>query len=81
MISLYVESKKMIQINLQNRNKFTDIENKLRVTNRQREVGGINKGFGINRYKLSYIKEINNKILLCITGNYIQYTVISCNHL
>ena len=36
---LYVASKKMIQMNLQNRNRLTDIENKLVVTSWKREVG------------------------------------------
>ena len=35
--------------------------------------------FGINRYILLYIKEINNKDLLYSTGNYIQYLVITYN--
>ena len=41
---------------LQNRNKPTDIENKLMDTNEQREGGGINLELGINRYRLLYIK-------------------------
>ena len=32
--------------------------------------------FGIRRHKL-YTEWINNKVLLCNTGNYIQYPVIS----
>ena len=32
--------------------------------------------FGISRYKLLYIKYINNKVLLYSTRNYIQYLVI-----
>ena len=42
-------------------------------------VGGINQEFGINRYKLLYIKQISNKDLLYNTGNYIQYIVITYN--
>ena len=34
-VTYIMESKKMIQMNLQNRNKLTDIENKLRVTRRE----------------------------------------------
>ena len=41
--------------------------------------GGINQGFGINRYTLLYIKQITNKDLLYSTGNYIQYLVINYN--
>ena len=59
---------------LQNRNRLTDIENKLMVT--KRDSGGrggeINEDFGINIYTLLYIKEINNRDLLYSTGNYIQ---------
>ena len=39
-----------------NRNRLTDIENKLMVTKGEREGGGINQEYGINRYKLLYIK-------------------------
>ena len=42
------------------------------------EQGGINLEFGINRYTILYIKEIN-KDLLFNTGNYIQYLVITYN--
>ena len=41
--------------------------------------GEINSEFGISRYKLLYIKQINNKDLLYSTGNYIQYLVITYN--
>ena len=41
--------------------------------------GGINQEFGISRYKLLYIKQIKNKVLLYSTGNYIQYPVINHN--
>ena len=33
--------------------------------------------FRIRRYTLLYIKQINNKVLLYSTGNYIQYFVIT----
>ena len=35
--------------------------------------------FWISRCKLSYVGQINNKVLLHSTGNYIQYPVISQN--
>ena len=41
---------------LQNRNRFTDLENKLRVTKGERLWGGINEEFGINIYTLLYVK-------------------------
>ena len=43
------------------------------------ERRGINQDFGIRRYKLLYIKQINKKVLLYSTGNYIQYPVINHN--
>ena len=36
-------------------------------------------GFGINRYTLLYIKQINNKDLWYSRGNSIQYLVITYN--
>ena len=41
--------------------------------------GGISWEFGINRYTLLYIKQINNKELLYSTGNQIQYLTINYN--
>ena len=38
--------------------------------------GGINQEFGISRYKLLYIKQINNKALLYNMGNCIQQPII-----
>jgi len=38
-----------------------------------------NQEFGINIYILLYIKEINNKDVLNITGNHTQYFVINYN--
>ena len=38
--------------------------------------GGINRQFGMNRYTLLYIQQINNKELLNNTGNCIQYLII-----
>ena len=60
-----------------NRNRLTDRENKLMVT--KWEGGQINQEFGINRYTLLYIKQINNKDLLYSTGNYTQCLVITYN--
>ena len=39
--------------------------------------GGIYKEVGIDIYTRLYIKYINSKVLLCITGNYTQYFVIT----
>ena len=38
-----------------------------------------NQNFGINRDTLLYVKQINNRQLLCIVGNCIQYRVIIYN--
>ena len=40
---------------------------------------GINQDCGINTYALLYIKQINNKDLLCSTVNYVQYLVVTYN--
>ena len=63
---------------LQNRNRPTDIENKFIITKEER-WGGITQEFGIIRYKLPYMKQIKDKVLLYNTGNYIQYPVINYN--
>ena len=47
------------------------MENKLMVTKGEK-TGGINLKFEINRYRLLYTKQINNKYLLYSTGNCIQ---------
>ena len=69
----------MTQINLQNRNRLTDIENRLIVAKREWGKGGMDWKFGISRCKLLYRGWIYNKILLYSTGNYIQYPVINHN--
>ena len=45
----------------------------------KRERGGANYRFKVSRYTLLYIKQINSKVLLNSTGNYIQYLVITYN--
>ena len=40
---------------------------------------GLDVEFGTSRCKLLYIEWIHNKVLLCSTGNYIQYLVINHN--
>ena len=39
--------------------------------------GGMDWEFGISRCKLLCTEWINSKVLLCSTGNYIQYPVIN----
>ena len=60
---------------LQNRNRLTDIENRLVVAKGR----GVEWGFGVSRCQLWYWGWINNKVLLYSTGNYIQYPVINHN--
>ena len=49
--------KKLMQMNFYTKQKQTHIENKLMVN--KKEQGGIKWEFGINRYTLLYIKQIN----------------------
>ena len=53
------------------------IENKVMVTKGERDQRDKVGVPGISRYKLLYIKQINNKLLLYSTGNYIQYPLIN----
>ena len=63
---------------MQNRNRLTDIENKLLVTKGERE-GGRGK-LGVWDYHVhTTIYKINNKDLLYSTGSYIQYLIITYN--
>ena len=63
---------------LRNRNRLTDIENRL-VFAKGGCRGGMDWEFVISRCKLLYIEWINNKVLLYSTENYIQYPVINRN--
>ena len=78
---LHVESKiRHKWTYLQNRNRLTDIENRLVVAKGEAGGGRMNWECGISRGKLVYIGCINNKVLkvlLYSTGNYIQYPVIN----
>ena len=56
---------------LQNKNRLTDVESRL--------VAAKDWEFGRSRCKLLYTGWINNKVLLSITGNYIQYLMIQHN--
>ena len=52
------------------------------VTKGEREGGseeGINWEYKTNRNKLLYVKQVSNKDLLYITGNYTQYLIITYN--
>ena len=76
---LYVESKiRHKWTYLRNRNRLTDIENRLVVAKGEEEWGREGLGVGISRCKLVYIGWIN-KVLLYSTGNYTQCPVINHN--
>ena len=63
----------MIQRNLfTNRNRLTDLENKLMATREKGRGEGIVREFGIDMYTLLYLKWITNKDLLYSTGNSAQ---------
>ena len=77
---LYVESKIWHKWTyLQNRNRPTDIENRLVVAKGGGSRGGTDWEFRVSRCKLLHIGWINNKVLLYRTGKYIQYPVINHN--
>ena len=76
---LYVESKIVHKWTyLLNRNRLTDIENRVMVA-KEEGKGGLDWEFGTSRCKLLYIGWINKKVLLYSTGNYIQYPVTNHN--
>ena len=57
---------------MKNRNRLTDIENKLVVTEGDRGGSGMNWEYGVGRGKLSHLEWISIEVILCSTGNYIQ---------
>ena len=59
---------------LWNRNRHTDIENKLVVVKGKRWGRAMDWVFGVSRYKLLCIEWINNKVLFYSTGGHIQYS-------
>ena len=64
---------------LGNKNRLTDLENRLVVAKWEGGRGRKEWEFGISRCKLLYIEWINNKVLLYSTGYYVQYPLISHN--
>ena len=52
----------MIQMNLQNRKRLTDLENKLMDARGEKNGKGIIREFGINMYTLLYLKWITHCI-------------------
>ena len=64
---------------LQNRNRLTDIENRLVFAKGEGGGRGTEWEFGVSRCKLLHLEWINNKVLLYSTGNYIQSPGINHN--
>ena len=62
-----------------NRDRLTDIQNRLGVANREEFGGGMEWVVGVSRCKLLYMEWINNKVLLYSIENYIQYPTINHN--
>ena len=60
-------------------NRITDIENRLVVAKGEGVGGGVEWEFGVSRCELVYTGWINNKVLLCSTGHYIQSPGINHN--
>ena len=62
-----------------NKKRCKDVENRLDVATWKGHGGGMDWGSVISRCKLLYIEWIENKVLKCDTGNYIQYLVTNHN--
>ena len=70
----------MTQVNLSTKQKQTHRHRKQTVVSKGEGLGkGWSGELGINRCKPLYTEWINNKILLCGTGHYIQYPGINHN--
>ena len=59
-------------IYLQNRNRLTNLENKLMVTREKRWAEGTVREFGIDMYTLLYLKWTSTKVVLYNMGNSAQ---------
>ena len=77
---IYVESEIRYKwAYLQNRNRLSDVENRLVVAKGEGRVRGMDWEFGISRRKLLYTEQLNNEVLLYGTEHCIQYPVINNN--
>ena len=66
-------NQKRIQMNLfTNRSRLMDLENQTYRCRAEVSGEGIAREFGMNMYTMLYLKWINNKDLLCSTGNSAQ---------
>ena len=64
---------------LWNRNRLTDIENRLVVAKEEGDGGGMDWEFGVSRCKLFIYRMDKQQGLLYSTGHYIQYPVTNHN--
>ena len=69
----------MAQMNLQNRNRSIDMENRLAVDKGEGRGRGMDWEFGIGKFKLLYTEWIHSKVLLHSSRKSIQFTVINHN--
>ena len=77
---LYEGSKKITQMNLYIKQKQSHRHKKqIYGYQRRQRLRGTNYEYGINRYKLLYTKQLNNKNILHSEGNYSHYPVIILN--
>ena len=77
---IYVESEIRYKwAYLQNRNRLSDVENRLVFAKGEGRVRGMDWEFGISRRKLLYTEQLNNEVLLYGTEHSIQYHVINDN--
>ena len=64
---------------LQNRDRLTDMENRLVAANGERGGMGWIGEFGVSRCNLLHLEWLDNEVLLYSTGNYIQSLGIKHN--
>ena len=64
---------------LQNRNRLTDIDNRLVVAKGEGKRSGVDGELGVGSCKLLHLEWISNEVLLYSTANYIQSLVIEHN--
>ena len=57
--------------------RLIDKENRLMIAKGEGAGGETEEEIGVSKCKLLYIDQINNKVLLCSTGSYIQYPGIN----
>ena len=71
------KKKRMIQMNLQNRKRLTDLKNKFMVARGEERGKWIVRDFGVDMYTLLYLKRITSKDPLHNTWNSAQCFVVA----